>query len=250
MKFFLSSLLTALVLCISHPVPSPALTIGANQAFQQANASYSRKAYGKAIATYEQLTRQYGFAPGVLYNLANSYAKTGKVGKAIVNYERALKLSPGDSDILGNLELLRRENGLFQRESSFIGKTIHLLDINQWTVLGALALATLTGVLLYAFISRLSRRVLITLCCCCLMVMSLTATGVAVLYRDWQTGIVVDSHTALLISPFPGAETAGNIQEGRQVIPGEHHGRYLHVEEETGRSGWIPSTSLEPIVPR
>ncbi len=86
--------------------------------FQKGNEAYSRGDYAQAIAQYEQITETAGYAPSVLYNLANSYALSGQTGRAVLNYERALRLAPSDSDISGNLELVKKENGLFPREAS------------------------------------------------------------------------------------------------------------------------------------
>src|ERR1700722_14547911 len=50
-------------------------------------------------------------APG-LYNLANSYARAGKPGLAVLNYERAGLLDPTDPDINANLRWVRESAGL------------------------------------------------------------------------------------------------------------------------------------------
>src|ERR1700730_10353608 len=42
-----------------------------------------------------------------LYNLANAYARAGKPGLAVLNYERASLLAPDDADINANLEYVR-----------------------------------------------------------------------------------------------------------------------------------------------
>src|SRR5258707_14252619 len=42
-----------------------------------------------------------------LYNLANSYARAGKPGLAVLNYERASLLAPADADINANLQYVR-----------------------------------------------------------------------------------------------------------------------------------------------
>src|SRR5580692_7246592 len=42
-----------------------------------------------------------------LYNLANSYARAGKPGLAVLGYERAALLAPDDPDINANLEYVR-----------------------------------------------------------------------------------------------------------------------------------------------
>jgi hypothetical protein len=42
-----------------------------------------------------------------LYNQGNAYARAGKPGMAVLNYERAQLLSPGDPDLEANLDAVR-----------------------------------------------------------------------------------------------------------------------------------------------
>src|ERR1700727_796497 len=58
---------------------------------------------GQAFAQPSQLP----YSADGLYNLANSYARSGKPGLAVLSYERAALLAPGDSDINANLEYVR-----------------------------------------------------------------------------------------------------------------------------------------------
>jgi tetratricopeptide (TPR) repeat protein len=52
--------------------------------------------------------RDAGYESGELYyNIGNAYFKLGDLGRAIVNYERAVKLMPRDEDARANLELAR-----------------------------------------------------------------------------------------------------------------------------------------------
>ncbi len=48
-----------------------------------------------------------GYSAAGLYNLANSYARAGKPGMAVLNYERARLLSPNDPDVEANLRFVR-----------------------------------------------------------------------------------------------------------------------------------------------
>ncbi len=48
----------------------------------------------------------------ILYNMGNCLYRMGELPKALICYERALRLSPRDSDILENLNLVRRKLGL------------------------------------------------------------------------------------------------------------------------------------------
>ena len=53
-----------------------------------------------------------GYSAPALYNLANAYARAGKPGLAVLNYERAKLLEPNDPDIDANLRHVREAAGL------------------------------------------------------------------------------------------------------------------------------------------
>jgi len=78
-----------------------------SELFQGGNSLYEQ---GKS-ATRPRRTRRSSVTgvadPRVLYNLANAYFKLGRLGPAILNYERALRLDPSDQDARDNLELAR-----------------------------------------------------------------------------------------------------------------------------------------------
>src|SRR5882762_10338729 len=53
-----------------------------------------------------------GYSAPALYNRANAYARAGKPGLAVLNYERAKLLEPNDPDIEANLRHVREAVGL------------------------------------------------------------------------------------------------------------------------------------------
>jgi tetratricopeptide (TPR) repeat protein len=70
----------------------------ANQLYQQGKFSEARDAYGAILSSgYE--------SPDLLYNLGNACYKSGFIPGAILNYERARRLSPGDEDLRHNLRI-------------------------------------------------------------------------------------------------------------------------------------------------
>ncbi len=73
--------------------------------FEQANQLYQSEDYPAAIEAYEAVLAG-GFESHILYyNLGNAYFKAGDLGQAILGWERALSIEPGDPDALANLEL-------------------------------------------------------------------------------------------------------------------------------------------------
>ena len=72
----------------------------------EADQAYREKKYQQAIKDYESLLRS-GVSASLYYNLGNAYYRTDNITKAILNYERAALLEPGNSDIKFNLQFAR-----------------------------------------------------------------------------------------------------------------------------------------------
>ena len=71
-----------------------------------ADSAYVNGNYQEAIKGYESLLKQ-GASAELYYNLGNAYYRTENITRAVLNYERALLLSPGDGDIRFNLQIAR-----------------------------------------------------------------------------------------------------------------------------------------------
>ena len=102
----LRSFLSSLVICLSLTTLSGS---EAQQLLQQANAAFQKKEYQKALDGYEKVHAQGHQSAALEYNLGMTWYHLGNRGKAMLHLERAALIAPQDSDILHNLELLRRE---------------------------------------------------------------------------------------------------------------------------------------------
>ena len=78
-----------------------------NEVMQKGNALYKGGSYNKAIDEYKQLVDEGYSGVALFYNLGNSYYRIGKLGYAILYYEKALKLSPSDEDVQHNLNFAK-----------------------------------------------------------------------------------------------------------------------------------------------
>lgn len=72
----------------------------------EADSAYGKEMYDKAIQIYSALLKQ-GESAAIYYNLGNCYYKKDSIAKAVLNYERAALIEPGDGNIRFNLELAR-----------------------------------------------------------------------------------------------------------------------------------------------
>jgi Tetratricopeptide repeat/Bacterial SH3 domain len=101
------SILPALILLAAGLAGRAASADTPEQTFDRACHAYEQGRWDEAAETYRALLR-YGFAdPRLEYDLGNAEFKRGKLGEAILHYERARRLDPADRDILHNLALVR-----------------------------------------------------------------------------------------------------------------------------------------------
>lgn len=214
--------------------------------FQGAVSAYDRGNYEEAIRDFETLVSS-GTSVSLLYNLGNSYALAGQSGRAILNYERALRLAPGDPDIRANLDLVRKEKGLFQKERSLSQRFITSLGLNQWTGLASAAFVLLALFLLLPDCSWLKPSVRHGIAAVSLVITLTAVTGAVAQYQHWFDAVVVVPDARLRVSPFETAASVGVIQEGRLLRPGKSHNNFVLVVDETSRSGWLERNAFESI---
>ncbi|MDE7118367.1 MAG: tetratricopeptide repeat protein, partial [Bacteroidaceae bacterium] len=131
----------------------------------EADALYEKEKYTEAAQAYEALLNTEGVTAEVYYNLGNCYYKLDQIPLAVLNYERAFLLNPGDADIRANLALARGktiDKAVPPSEMFFVTwwrDMTHCMSLNGWMVLGVTAFVLmLAGLLLYMFMSQLTLR--------------------------------------------------------------------------------------------
>jgi hypothetical protein len=191
-----------------------------------------------------------GYSPATLYNLANAYARAGKPGFAVLNYERAKLLDPNDPDIEANLNHVREAAGLppesrnqFERMSGIVGP-----PMLAWLgVLGLLIAGT--GVLRLRFYPGHRRK----FAAAAFLGLSLLGLSIGYGVTLWPVvhEAVVVTHTApVRVSPAIIEETLFVLPEASIVSTGAEHDGFVLVRTAAGRAGWVPSTNLAPILPQ
>ena len=130
----------------------------------EADSAYVRGQYQQAINDYEELLKQ-GASADLYYNLGNAYFRTENIPEAVLNYERALLLSPGDRDIRFNLQIARSKTFdkiVPESEMFFVTwyrSLVSMMSVDGWarTALVALAL-TIILLLVYLFSEKIWLR--------------------------------------------------------------------------------------------
>jgi len=249
-KLFFGQLLALLAL-LSAPLPSVASAMNGGSPgalFEQANKVYSQANYAKAAVLYEEILTSHGLSAPIFYNLGNSYAQSSQPGKAILSYLRALRLSPNNSDIKGNLQLLRKEQGLFLPDKTMIQRVAHLLEMDQWCLTAAISLGLLTILHSLSFFIPVSKRAQLGLSSLLITTTLIFCFFTHQRYLDYHDGVISTEGVHLRISPFEASSFTGKLQEGLVIRPIKSHGEYYLVEDRSGRSGWLHKDDFQLIV--
>lgn len=89
------------------PEPSPTPEISSEGLAAQADSAYMNDNFVQARDLYLQAQKQGGTSPALFYNLGNTYYRMGDLGRAILYYERALRLDPTFADARDNLQFVQ-----------------------------------------------------------------------------------------------------------------------------------------------
>lgn len=193
------------------------------------------------------------------YNLGNAWFKQGNYPKAILNYERALRLDPSYSDARYNLEF----TGNFVQDKiepvpEFILKSVarkvcYVMGSNAWAVifLVLLAAALMMG-LLFLLGSSVGKRRAGFYCGIVLLLLSAGALS----FSAWQKSDSMKTDTAIVLSPVSSVKSSPSsgsskdlfvIHEGTKVTILDEVGSWKNISLADGRQGWIPAADLEVI---
>ena len=219
---------------------------------------YSRGNYQQAIRDYEELLKQTKSAD-LYYNLGNAYYRTDNITRAVLAYERALLLSPGDDDIRFNLQMARSKtiDKITPRSEMFFvtwyRALVNITSVDGWADIALLSMVlALILALVYLFASRMLFRkigffggvAMLTLFLLC----NLFAWHQHAILTERTGAIIVSSSATLKATPTQQAKDNGVLHEGTRVdIIDDTMRDWKCVRLADGREGWLQSNKIEKI---
>ena len=225
---------------------------------ENADLEYKKGNYQQAIKDYEELLKQ-GISPALYYNLGNAYFRTNNIAKAVLAYERAYMLSPGDKDIRFNLQFAQsRTIDKITPESEMFFITwyhslVNLMSVDEWAALaiGSISIA-LCLVLVYLFGSYLIIRKIGFYGGVAFFLLFLLSNIMA--YQQKQQ--FENRIGAIVMAPLASVKSApvrnGNdefvIHEGTRVdITDKSIKGWRGIRLADGREGWVLTSLIEEI---
>lgn len=226
--------------------------------WNSANDSYAKGEYLEAIELYSKLLETGRESTKLYYNLGNAYFKSDSLGRAILNYNRALKLSPSDEDVIYNLEIANaRTVNRIDAVPEFFMVTwsrgvVSLLGSDGWALASLILLAlSLAGAMLYLLSSSVGGRkggftvgvVAFVLFCFALSF----STKVKRQKLHSVDAIVMSSAASVKSSPDNSGKDLFVLNEGVKVVISERLNGWCNISIASGNKGWINQKYIEVI---
>lgn len=235
---------------------------------QQADSAYTADNFKEAADTYLHVIATEGTSASLQYNLGNCYYRLGELGKAILAYERALRLDPTFTDARTNLEFVNTKIADRPGErGTFIGNAIDAAANSShsntwaWLAFGCFVI-TVAGVLAYLFSSSVMVRkigffggLLTLLGCFSFIYLSFRSAAIAT--AD-DVAIITSPSTILSTSPRvpkDSTQEAMLLHEGTRVeildsvrsTTDSINSLWYDVQVDNAHRAWINAAAVEKI---
>ena len=223
-----------------------------------ADSLYAQEEYDKAAAIYQTVADSVQDAE-VFYNLGCCHYRLDDMARAVLWFERAALLKPGDKDIRFNLELARSKtiDRITPRHEFFLVSVFRwltqLMSLRQWAVLciGLFAVSLLAlGMFLYSDRYALRRAGFYTF----VLFLLLTVLGNVCAFA--QRNFAANRHSAIIMAPSVTVRStpseSGNelfvLHEGTRVeIRDDSMKDWCEVQIADGKVGWVARKVMETI---
>lgn len=221
--------------------------------------AYAQGKWKESIEDFENIVSIGLESPDLYYNLGNAYFKEGEISRAILNYERTLKLDPSYKDARYNLEvanLLIKDR--IDEIPDFILKAwtkslCYKLDSDAWGVISIIFFAILAIMLLIFVLSAQSSwRRLGFYSSIVVLALFVCATS----FASWQKQDYMKDNAAIMMRPVSSIKSAPSVEsakdlfilhEGTKVFLLDTVGEWNNIQLADGRQGWVRSNELEKI---
>ncbi|WP_214070717.1 tetratricopeptide repeat protein [Mucilaginibacter sp. dw_454] len=248
-----------LTLCFLATFCLPALLFANKQPlFEKANELYSKGQYKEATETYQRILETGQESASVYFNLGNCSYKEGDIPQALLYFEKAHRLAPGDDDINFNIRLATSKtvDKIDEAPEFFVSRWWKGFILNYsadglattaiiLTLIGSALLiwyffALAAGAKRFAFFSSIF---FFFVAICAIII----ACSQANYFDNNKQAIVFTSSVNVKTSPAEAVSTTFVLHDGTKVnIMGNNNG-WIRIKIANGNEGWIKEGDVKEI---
>jgi tetratricopeptide (TPR) repeat protein len=230
----------------------------ADDLFKQGNEQYSKGNYKAAVQLYQDILNQGYQSTAAYFNLGNAYYKLGEIPSALLYYEKAHKLTPGDADINFNIQLcnLKTTDKIEAAPQFFLSKwwdsivlgfsisTLAVLSI-VFFILGFAVLSY------YLFAVSVSLKKATFFAALSLLVVGLFIVLLAAdqshYFASHHQAIVFNNSVTVKSEPGQASKDLFVIHDGTKVDVLEDENGWQRIRLANGNEGWIKASDSKSI---
>ena len=218
--------------------------------FAKANQEFAAGRFKEAIDDYEGLVRAGPWSANLFYDLGNAHFRNGNLGRAILNYERALALDPRHPEADANLRIARDEARALELTASRTERALRFMNLNQHTITAAIAFwIGAFGITALFFARRRSGR-LLTMSIVSLSIFAV-AVGAIVGIDNGNRGralaIVTDTGVEARVATADNANRVLTLPPGSEIRILSKRGDWIYAALPNNLRGWISAKSAESV---
>jgi tetratricopeptide (TPR) repeat protein len=218
--------------------------------FIQANQEYAAGHFKEAIDGYEALARTGRWSANLFYDLGNSYFHTGDLGRAILNYERALALDRRHPEAQANLRIVRDEARALEIAPAGGERFAQFTGANQYAIAAAISLWLGLFSIVWWIFSKRRSTVPITF-----SILGLSVFALAVLSIFWiENGnkgrgfaVVTENNVEARLATADNARSVLALPPGSEIRILSKRGDWIYAVLPNDLRGWIPAKSAENV---
>jgi tetratricopeptide (TPR) repeat protein len=223
-----------------------------------ANQLYTNHQYEAAKELYENLILRGYSSSDLHYNTGNAYYRLNRIGKAILHYEKAIKLNPHNQDAHFNLKIanLKVASKIVPLSDFFIVKWVkgilQIFEFDSWAIAQIIfGFIMLIALCLYLFNSSSSMQKFGfytgVLCLVFMLFCSIFAWIEKSSLHAHHYGIILADSYSLRSEPSEKSKEILLVREGVKFVRLETIGRWNQIQLSDGNIGWIEKSAFEMI---
>jgi tetratricopeptide (TPR) repeat protein len=220
--------------------------------------AYNKKDFPKSVKFFESSLSGPMKSAQAYTNLGLAYHKVGDIGRAVLNFERALRQSPGYSPARQNLRAARQliDTNVKEHKAFWLFKVWEALALmltsRTWSIMFYLLLFIGSAALLLWYISMNDKLkfigIRLGLGFVILSLIPFAAAGTAST-EEYNSNyvIVVGVQAGVRTAPGLDGEDIMVVTSGVKARITEQMGDWYRVRLENGVLGWVPAKTIERI---
>lgn len=224
--------------------------------FSEANAAFEKNDFNSAIQKYEAIHNQGEFSSDLYLNLGNAYFNNKNYSKAVLSYERGLRLAPNDDSLLKNLEITKDQlSSDIVEVPPFVlirwwRALSNVFSTTVWAVVHILLLAFLAFIVGRFFMSNVEqnpKKLILPVSGFLFLLLLSFAAANTKQKMSTDDAAVVMTEIALREGPDERSGQLNELFPGNKVLIVDEIEAWYKVQLANQSIGWIPIESIEKI---